>query len=180
MGSTVKLRALAIVVASFLAFGVGYFGVHSAAATYDTWFQSGTYARVDNYGTHFIAQTALWYDPYTDPIVGPGIQVGRTYLYMDVTVNSPSEYLNCDVSSIQGRSQSTGWRNWFNAPFPLSYSNTPAWDYTTWNSGYTFYMAQQYGASRNEQCNSNPTVPVGAWFSKSTSGGAFSSGAWTP
>jgi hypothetical protein len=154
----------------------GVLGVSRVSATYDTWWASGTYARTDPYVTHFTAQTALWYDPVTNGY-GPGASIWRTYLFMDVTVNSPSEYLNCDADQISGAAQTTSWRNWFNAPFPLNYGNTPAYDYNTWTSVYNYYMSQEFGASRDEQCNTSGHVPPGAWFSHDTTG-SFVGGAW--
>ena len=97
---------------------------------------------------------------------------------MDVVYNFASEYLNCDANDVNGAFQSKWQRNWYNAPFPLNYGNTPAWDYFTHNGTRIYTASSQFGASRNEQCNLATSVPVGVYWSRSSAGGGFSYGPW--
>ncbi len=165
-----------MVIASVVAFVGGYVGAPKALATYDTWYVTSNYWRTDPYGTDFYAATGMYYDSATN-YWGPGVNVGTTWLRMDVIYNSASEYLNCDADAISGEAQSSGWKNWFNSPFPLDYYNTPAWDYFTWDGTYNFFMSQEFGASRDEQCNTNGHVPPGAEFWHDHTGGFYES-AW--
>jgi hypothetical protein len=166
--------ALALVSAVMLA--AGYVGTSNAAG--DSWFQSGNYWRTDPYGTDFYAQTAMWYDLGVYPPAGTGIYIWRTYLRMDVIYNSPSEYLNCDANDVHSAAHSKWERNWYNSPFPLNFGNTPAWDYFTHDGIRIHTSSSQFGASRNEQCNLSASVPVGAWWSKTSNGSPFNFGSW--
>ena len=171
---------IALSIALFAAGFLAASQVTSTQAAGDSWFETGNYWRTDPYGTDFYAQQAMWYDPYTDPCFGNGLYIWRTYLRMDVIYSSSSEYLNCDANDVSGSWGSRWERNWYNSPFPLDYYNTPAWDYFTHDGVRFFTAASQFGASRDEQCNLSASVPVGAWWSKASSGGSFSYGAWSP
>ncbi len=155
-------------IVGFAAILLGMLGASGAVAAGDTWFQTGNYARVDNYNTDFYAQGASWWDP----VNSSNIYVWRTYLRMDIT---DSELLNCDRNYVTSAGFSETKLS-YNAPFPLYYSNTPAWDYWTWDRNHGFTYTSTFGASRDEQCNSINNVK-GAWWSKSSTTG-WSYGAW--
>jgi hypothetical protein len=74
-------------VAAVAAFLLGIVATTGAFTSGNTWFQTGNYYRVDNYGTDFYAQGASWWDP----VNSANIYVWRTYLRMDIV---DSEFLN--------------------------------------------------------------------------------------
>lgn len=147
----------------------GSLWVRDASAHYVfTYLQSSAFGHYDPYGTHFAAKSEIRYSSY--PETGPGIvHAYRSYLHMDI-LNTPtsSYYLDCSIAKLKwniGHGSSTSGENyWDGAPFPLTYNNTPYWDYTTWegstgvanggrNDGnYTDDIEFYYSASRKSVC----------------------------
>lgn len=83
---------------------------------------------------------------------------------MDVIYNDSAEYLNCEANDVSSSANPKWERNWYNSPFPLNYGNTPTWDYFTHDGVRILTATNQFGASRDEQCNLSAAVPVGAWY----------------
>ena len=152
-------------VAMCAAFFLGGAGMSLVRAAGNTWYQTQNTNTTEIYGTNFDAQGAMWYDPFDW-----GVYVWRIYLRMNVW----SGKLDCDVNRVWNGAYDSGRIPWYNAPFPLDYYNTPAWDYWTHDRYLTYQVEFTYAASQYEICQPGHVGAAGwRWWANGV--GSFSS-----
>jgi hypothetical protein len=141
---------------------LGVVGTVSVRAAGDSWYQTPNFNLTERYGTNFDAQGAMWYDPYSW-----GVYIWRIYLRMNIWSSSQ---LQCDENWGGSASYSIGPNPWYNAPFPLDYNNTPAWDYWTIDHNISFPMNVFYGAGQYETCLPEYPGVAGPWWAPDQGG----------
>lgn len=142
---------------------------HATAHYSSTYEQAAAFgfSHTDPYGTVFKVRSKVEYNSY--PVTASGIvHTYRSYMEMDIRNLPPTYYLDCMVSkmkwNIGSGSYTSGENYWDGTPFPLTYHNTPRWDWTTWegdlgvanggryNGNYPLDIEYYHSASRKSVC----------------------------